>query len=101
HDCRLASCTTTERGPPATHDQSSTANAALGPRSLGTLACPDRPRNPATYNYDGLGRFVQTARGSRSADTRVGRPEWGSAVDRRSDVAANGGSKIPWTSWQN
>jgi len=90
---------TIERGPSATHDHSCTAYGADGLRSLGTLASPDRPRSPATYDYDDLARFVQAALGSRGASEQVDRAKQGSVIVERSGVAANAGSRALVGTW--
>ncbi|NYG58762.1 uncharacterized protein (DUF2384 family) [Nocardioides daedukensis] len=92
--------TTSERGPPAAHNERTTYDA-VDSWSNGDPARPGGTTPPATFAYDHPARFVQTARGSDAVEEHSDSAEQGSVLVWRSDVAANGGSKIPWTSWQN
>lgn len=77
-----------ERGPPAASDRPATYDATAR-RSDGPSARPNLPIAPATYDYDNLARFVQTAHGSPGVWEQVGSADSGSAIVTRSDVAAN------------
>ncbi|GAB3700263.1 hypothetical protein [Mariniluteicoccus flavus] len=77
-----------ERGPPATSDPSTTYNAD-GELPLGASARPDWPTTPTAYGYDDLTRLLHTTGGDRVAQEQARRQEASSVVVQRSDVAAN------------
>lgn len=83
----VLTCTTTERGPPMSCDPDDTYDAA-DRWSHGASARSHVTATSATYGYDDLTRFVQTARSS-CTEGQVGGPEAGSVVVGRPGVAAN------------
>lgn len=86
HHPALVTGVVTERGPPATHDTTTTDG---GLRSLGDLARPNGPTTPATYAYNDLGQLAQIARGCNLAEERADGATAALAVVKRSGVAAN------------
>lgn len=82
-----------ERGPP-TVDCVFVDYDAVDRRPRGASVCPKGPTTPATYDYDDLGRCVQTASRSGGVEGQVHSAAVGSLVVPRSDVAANTESRV-------
>jgi hypothetical protein len=78
----------TERGPPSTHDHTTTAYDADGVPPPGASACSGIPITPATYDYDNLARLDEAAHGSRDYPGQRSDPAPGRAVAKRLHVAA-------------
>jgi hypothetical protein len=96
HDPAAPLCTTFDRCPPTPSGHAITYNPG-GLRSQGPLMRPHTPIPPPAYGYDDTAGFAQTAHCGQSVEDRSGGPLSENAVVKRSDVAANGGTKaITW-----
>lgn len=95
-----ATFTTSGLGAPATYVPA-LARHAVDDESHGPLAGPTTNGAIGYTTYDPDVPLVQDASGSGTTQAAFGSHEEESAALRDAIVAANGGSKIPWTSWQN
>ncbi|NYG58760.1 hypothetical protein BJ980_001683 [Nocardioides daedukensis] len=93
HHTDAPTYTASERGPPSTYDSST----AYDPDGLGPFGASARPNvaiGPATYGYDDLARFAQSARGSSGVEEQVDSTVAVLVVAQRSGVAANAGTRL-------
>lgn len=100
HDNEPSTYIAHKRGPSATTYDHIAAVVAVDLGLYGTSACPDTLIANACNTYDAL---VLTTHALNVAGTsgQVQETDGEFRALTRSGVAANGGGKIPWTSWQN
>ena len=88
HRTSLEAHTTTERDPSAAYDH------AADRWSCGAVAHADPATRRTTYGYDDNSQPEEVAQGGRLPDGRTDGPSAARVVAQRSEVAAEGGSRI-------
>jgi hypothetical protein len=96
----LAIDTATERGPPLAYGRHTTYGA-VDTWSRGASARREGAIPAPTYAYDNPTSLANVASLATTAQGAAWSTAGAHSPLARNGVAANGGSKIPWTSWQN